>query len=282
MGLNDNIEKGYTSILKLAESFDACLGTQQGTWGRNYEIKPEKTDEYWKVREQLEVEITDWMANIRKSLAALPANVRKFVREEKTDYTTGEIRSYIRYDNSDYKAIVGFFEKVESAIEGYHSVLELIKRPSPILESLKGIRGLVLSLYKTLDVFAPELIVAIDRQVKLVFRLREKGLAEPALLIEELDQIDDNLKKCLNSRTALEKFVEAYCKGKTIDVKKGFYTNLDNAINAGMTEKTKRDAIAAHYSFVSKVIHGDIESNLRNTQFAVNGIINILDSLQFA
>ena len=94
--------------------------------------------------------------------------------------------------------------------------------------------------------------------------------------------MDDNLKKCLNSRIALEKFVEAFCKGKTIEVKKGFYTNLDNAINAGMTEKIKRDAIAGHYSFVSKVIHGDIESNLRNTQFAVNGVINILDSLQYA
>ncbi len=282
MGLNDNIEREYNSIIKLAEQFDSCLENEKGTWKKNTEIKPDKVEEYWKNREQIESEVTDWIANIRKSVNALPANTRKYVREETTDYNTGETSSHLKYDNNDYKAIVGFFEKVENAVEGYQGVLESVKNPSPILGTLKGIRGMVLSLCKTLDVFAPESIVSIDRQVKLVFRLREKGLTEIALLIEELDQMDDNLKKTLTSRIALEKFVETFCKGKTIDVKKGFYTNLDNAINAGMTEKIKRDAIAGHYSFVSKVIHGDIESNLRNTQFAVNGLINILDSLNYA
>lgn len=252
------------------------MKAESSGWGA--EVQPDKADEYWKTRECLESEVSEWMANIRKAINALPASIKKSVREERTDYGTGETYSVIKYDNKDYEAIVGFLGDIANAVEGVRGILTLIVRPNRISETLRGIRGSVLSLCRSLEIFVPEIMVSIDQQVDLIFKLREKGMEETALLIEELDQIDDNAKKCLNSRTALEKVIEAFCKEKGIEVKKGFYTNLDNAINAGLTEKSKRNAIAGHYTYVSKLIHGELETNVRNTQFAVNGVINILQS----
>ena len=276
MTISESIEKKYEEIRKLARTFDDCLKAESGGWGA--EVQPDKIDEYWKTRECLESEVSEWMANIRKAMNALPASIKKSVREERTDYGTGETYSVVKYDNKDYEAISGFLGDIANAVEGVRGILTLIVRPNRISETLRGIRGSVLSLCRSLEIFVPEIMVSIDQQVDLVFKLREKGMEETALLIEELDQIDDNAKKCLNSRTALEKVIEASCKEKGIEVKKGFYTNLDNAINAGLTEKSKRNAIAGHYTYVSKLIHGELETNARNTQFAVNGVINILQS----
>jgi tetrahydromethanopterin S-methyltransferase subunit B len=164
-------------------------------------------------------------------------------------------------------------------VEGDRGVLEALRTTAPVYLNLRNMRGSVLSLTRSLELFHPEIMVTIDQQVDLIFKLRDKGMPDVALLVEEIDQLEDNVKKCLNARTALEKTIEYYCKSKSVDVKQGFYTNLDNAIKAGLTEKTKRNAIAGHYSFMSKLIHGELETNPRNTQFAVTGALNILHSL---
>lgn len=273
---SDDTEKKYEELLKLALSLDACFVKKSGGWG-GLELIPEKKDEYWETRLLFESEISKWMADIRKAINALPANVKRSVTEQHTDYETSDVYSIVRYDNKNYGAIMGFVDEIVEAVEGRGGILSL-KSSAAISKTLRGIRGAVLSLCRSLEIFVPEIMVTIDQQVDLVFKLREKGRVEEALLIEELDQIKDNVKKCLNARTALEKVVEAFCGKKGIEVKKGFYTNLDNAINAGLTEKSKRNAIAGHYSFVSKLIHSDLEANVRNTQYSVNGIINILQS----
>lgn len=271
------IERKYDELLKLAATLDACLQVKSGSWG-SLELKPEKAGEYWETRTVFETEVSRWMANIRKAINALPSNIKRFVREQHTDYQTSDVYSVVKFDNKDYEAIVGFLEEIVEAVESNRGVLTLVKGFGPISETLRGVRGSVLSLCRSIEIFVPEIMVTIDQQVNLVFKLREKGMEETALLIEELDQIDDNVKKCLNARTALEKVVEAFCKEKSIEIKKGFYTNLDNAISAGLAEKKKRNAIAGQYSFVSKLIHGELEANPRNTQFAVNGILNVLQS----
>jgi hypothetical protein len=282
LATGDQIEKKYNDILEFATTFDSCLETKKDTWANTIQIRTDKADDYWRNREKLESEVSDWMATIRKAIASLPLSVRKFYREQGTDPNTGEEWSALRYDNSDYESIVGFFEAIRNTTEGSRGVLTLVKNPSPVYEALRAVRGMVLSLCRTLEVLVPEIMISIDTQVKLVFRLREKGLTDIALLIEEIDQLEekDNIKKCLNARIALEHFVEAFCKGKQIDVKNGFYTNLDNAIKAGLTDKKKRDSIAGLYAFASKIVHGQMESNTRNTQYTVNGIINILDTLE--
>lgn len=277
MTQSEDIEKKYEELLKLALSLDSCFVKEPGGWGR-LRLPPEKKDEYWKTRRSFESEIANWMADIRKAITTLPANVKRSVTEQRTDFQTSDVYSIIRYDCKDYGAIVGFLDEIMKAVEGGGGVLYLLTSSAEISKTLRGIRGVVLSLCRSLEIFVPEIMVTIEQTVDLVFKLREKGMVEEALLIEELDQIEDNLKKCLNARTVLEKVIEAFCREKGVEVKKGFYTNLDNAINAGLTEKSKRNAISGHYSFVSKVIHGELEANVRNTQYSVNGIITILQS----
>jgi hypothetical protein len=282
LAARDQIEKKYSEILELAKAFDSCLEVKKdGAWGSTTQVKSDKTADYWTKREELESQISSWMGTIRKAISGLPVNVRKFYREQGTDPNTGEEWSALRYDNSDYESIVGFFEGIRTATEGSRGVLTLIKDPHPVFEVLRAIRGIVLSSSRTLEVLVPEIMLSIETQVKVVFRLREKGLTDEASMIEEIDQLEekDNVKKVRNARTAVEHLVEAYCKGKQIEVKNGFYVNFDNAINAGLTDKKQRDSIAGLYSFASKIVHGQLESNTKNTQYAVNGFINVLDSL---
>jgi len=269
------IEEGFNNILDIATSLDGYLQEKTGSW-EAHELIPEKAEDYWKTRESFEEEISSWMGNIRKAINSLPSNIRRTYREERTSFPSGEIYSVINYDNKDYESIVWFQKKIVYEVEGRGGVISLLTDFAPIFKKLRDIRGTVLSLCRTLETLVPEIMVTIEQQVELIFKLREKGIDDAALLIEELDQIEENIKKCTNIRSALEKVVEAYCKEKEIEIKKGFYTNLDNAIKAGLDEKKKRNAITGNYSFVSKIIHNELDANSRNTQFAVNGILNVL------
>lgn len=272
------LEKEYEELLALAKEYDACFAEKSTGWGRS-EIEEEKLQPYWKCRESLESGIATWTTDVRKAINSIPASVRKSIKEQRTDPETGDTFYFVKYDNLDFESLMGFLEGIAKAVEGDRGVLEALRTTAPVYLNLRNMRGSVLSLTRSLELFHPEIMVTIDQQVDLIFKLRDKGMPDVALLVEEIDQLEDNVKKCLNARTALEKTIEYYCKSKSVDVKQGFYTNLDNAIKAGLTEKTKRNAIAGHYSFMSKLIHGELETNPRNTQFAVTGALNILHSL---
>ena len=272
------LEEKYEELLAIAKEYDACFEDKSTGWG-GHEINNEKLDAYWKTRENLESGIAAWMADIRKAISSLPANVRRSTKEQRTDPETGDIYYFIKYDNKDFEALMGNLEEVATAVEGNRGVLKTLQGSGPICTILRSVRGNVLSVLKSLELFNPEIMITIDQQVDLIFKLRENGMSDIALLVEEIDQLEDSVKKCLNARTALEKRIQYYCESKGIEVKQGFYTNLDNAIEAGLTEKSKRNAIAGHYSFMSKMIHGELEANSRNTQFAVTGALNILHSL---
>lgn len=274
----ERLKKKYEELLTLTNEYDNCFEATSTGWG-GYKIKNENLERYWKIRETLERELAKWMADVRKAVNSIPAVMKRSVREQRTDPETGDIYHFTTYENKDFEAIVGFLGEITKAIEGQSGILANIKESKVIYSTFRGIRGAVLSLCETLALFIPEIMISIDQQVDLIFRLRDKGMSDIASLVEEIDQLEDNVKKCLNARTALEKRIQYYCESKGIEVKQGFYTNLDNAIGAGLTDKTKRNAIAGHYSFMSKIIHGELEANLRNTQFAVTGALNILQSL---
>lgn len=277
MTLVEEIEINYEKLLRLSATLDGYLH-ESGSWGK-FELDPEKADEYWKTRKIFEEEISRWMANIRKAVNSIPSSVKRSYKEQRTEYqTTGDVYTIIQYDNEEYEAIVGFLKDV---VKSHNSVLSNLKKFNRIFDVFRDARGSVLSLCRSIEIFVPEVMVTIEQQIDLIFKLKEKGIEESALLIEELDQIDDNLKKCANARSALEKVVEAFCKKKGIEIKKGFYTNLDNAIKADLDKKQKRNAIGGHYSFVSRIIHKELEDNARNTQFAVNGLLNIIHSFPF-
>jgi hypothetical protein len=272
------LEKEYEELLTLAKDYDACFVEKSTGWGRS-EVDEEKLQTYWKCRESLESGTATWITDVRKAINSIPASARKSTKEQRTDPETGDTFSFVKYDNRDFESIMGYLEEIAKAVEGDRGVLEALRTAAPVYLILRDMRGSVLSLTRSLELFHPEIMITIDQQVDLIFKLRDKGMSDVALLVEEIDQLEDNAKKCLNARTALEKTIEYYCKSKSVDVKQGFYTNLDNAINAGLTEKSKRNAIAGHYSFMSKLIHGELETNPRNTQFAVTGALNILHSL---
>lgn len=275
---SERLEKKYEELLTLAKEHDGCFAAKSTGWG-GYDIKNENLERYWKIRETLEAELARWVADMRKAVNSIPAVMKRAFREQRTDPEIGDTYHFTTYENKDFEAIVGFLQEITNALEGDRGILADIKESRPIYSDFRKIRGTLLSLCETLALFIPEIMISIDQQVDLIFKLRDKGMPDIALLVEEIDQLEDNVKRCLNARTALEKRIQYYCESKDIEVKQGFYTNLDNAIAAGLTDKSKRNAIAGHYSFISKIIHGELEANLGNAQFAVTGALNILQSL---
>ena len=275
MKINEEIESKYDEILKISKEFDTCfVKKEEGTWTKE-EISDKKVKDYWRLREKLEGDITAWMQLLRKAIESIHDDAKKYTPLNRVD-PSGEEYTVRDYDNDNFSSLNDFFEKIKRSTEG--TILVKIQTKKPIYEQVREIRGDVLSFSRTMDLFIPEKMITIERQVKIIFKLKELGMEEAASELEKIDDEEDNRKKALLARTALEKVVEQFCKNKSIKPT-GFFNNLDKAIKAGLTDKTKREAIAQLYSFTSKIIHKDIEANSRNTQFAVVGVLNSIDSL---
>ena len=281
MTLKEDIENQYKALLILAKEHDSCfkLKSTKSAWGETQEVslKKDATERYWEVREKLESGFTEWMQLLRKSIDTIPSDERRFRRESHTT-EFGDTFYTIDYDNKNFSSLMGFFMAIEANVEGDRGILGKITNRKPIYSQLRDLRGRVLSFSRSLDLFIPEKMVSIEQQVEIIFRLRELDMETAAEEIEGIDSEEDNRKKCLKARTALEQIVASYCEKQSV-TPKGFYYNLDQAIEKGLTEKKQRKTIAAHYSFVSKIVHKEIEDSSRNTQFAVNGIFNIISSL---
>jgi hypothetical protein len=58
-----------------------------------------------------------------------------------------------------------------------------------------------------------------------------------------------------------------------------FYHNLDLAIAKGMTGKNMQKTISAQYTYISKIIHKEINADNKNTKYAIYGIFRIIDNL---
>jgi len=282
MALEEEIGKRYNSILISARSHDLCF-EQENPYdnivdGGMATIKEGKNSEYQEMKKKLELDIAEWMLLLRKSIEAIPDESKQFKERIRMDvdgeYTVKE------YENMNFTTLLSFFESIKKAVENYsdNGILGKLEKQKHIYPYLRNLRSKVLSFTQTLKLFVPEKMVTIEQQVELIFRLRDLGMEEIAEELEEIDKKDANTDKCLSARYALENYIETYCKNNNIEIH-GFFQNLDNAIKNGLTEKDQRKSIAAHYSFISKIIHKEIEANSKNTLFAVNGVLNILDSL---
>jgi len=273
-----DIEKMYSEILSLSKDYDSLFEIKETTGGWTQEIfKKNEIEKYWQLREKLESEISDWMQFIRKSINSLSENEKKFTERTGIEPSTGEEYSIIIYYNKNFGALMDFFYKIQRATEDV--VLRKIQRKQTIYSDLRELRGDVLSFKKTIELFIPENMITIEKQVEIIFKLRDLGMADEALMLEEIDSDNDVIKKCLKARTALENIVKKYCETKHIKIQKGFYNNLDNAIKNGLTEEKKRKAIAGHYTFISKIIHGEIKPDIKDIQYAINGVMNIIGSI---
>ena len=281
MTLKEDIENQYEALLVSAKEHDSCfeMKSTKGPWGETQEVslKKDVTERYWEVRRKLEVDLTKWMQLLRKSIDTIPPDERKFRRASRTT-EMGDTYYVIDYNSKNFSSLMDFFDAIEDQVEGDRGIIGRITDKKPIYSQLRDLRGRVFSFSHSLDLFIPEKMVSIEQQVEIIFRLRELDMETAAEEIEGIDSEEDNRKKCLKARTALEQIVASYCE-KHGFTPKGFYYNLDQAIEKGLTEKKQRKTIAAHYSFVSKIVHKEIEDSSRNTQFAVNGMFNIISSL---
>jgi len=280
MPLKDEIDNQYRNLLTLAQEHDACfeLQPEEGFGARSSSVKEEDSSKYWETRGKLESGLAEWMSFLRKSFDTIPLSERKFRIETRTDYGTGDTFTIKEYDSEEFSSLIGFFDKIKQEVEGHNGILAKVQNSRPIHSQLRNIRGDVLSFSHSVDLFVPAKMMTIEQQVEIIFRLRELGLEKAAEEIEGIDEEEDNRLKCLKARTALEQIVLDYCEKQGVTPTSFFY-NLLSAIEKGMTKKEQRKSIAAHYSFVSKIVHKEIEANPKNTQYAVYGIFNIIGSL---
>lgn len=280
MTLKDDIEKQYEAMLPLAEQHDSSLaGNAEETFGhRSWGVKEDAKEKYWEARNKLELQLAEWMKLMRKSLNDIPSSERKFKVETRSDIETQDTFTVKDYDNQNFASILESFGKIKHEVEDESGILEGIGKSRRISSQLRNIRGDVLSFSNTLDLFIPEKMISIEREVEITLRLRELGLDKVAEEIESIDNEEDNRQKCLKARTALEQIVLDYCNKNGIKPT-AFHYNLDSAVKKGMTEKAQQKSISALYAFVSKIVHKEIDADPKNTQYAIVGVISIIGSL---
>jgi|GEM_PF-6624609 len=276
MTIKDEIEKQYYSLLKLAEQYDSFFEKKEVEDWKGLQIKKGMEGDFSNTKEQLENEIPKFMLLIRESMETIPENNKKYNISTRTE-PDGEEYIIKNYEDIHYSSLISFFQSIRRTFED--ATLSQIKRDFKIYKEMRNIKTDVLSLSHMLTIFVPEKMISVQQQIDIIFKLRDKGLDQIADDLEEIDNEKDAQKKCLKARTALEKLLTEYIKSKGGEWKRSFSANLNTAIDLGLTEKDKRKAIASHYTFVSKIIHGDIQANQKNTQFAVEGILNIIGSL---
>ena len=280
MTLAEDIEKQYEAMLILAEEHDSCFVEKtQETWGsRTLAVKEDAKEKYGEARRKLESQLAEWMQLLRKSLDDIPSSERKFKAETRFDMETQTEYTVKEYDNQTFSSVLEFFNRIKAEVEYRNGIFAMVGENTPILGRLRNLRGDILSFTHTLDLFIPEKMISIEKEVEITLRLRELGLEKVAEEIEGIEDEEDNCQKCLRARTALEQLVLDFCQKKGIKPTK-FYFNLDSAIKNGMTEKAQQKPIAAHYSFVSKIVHKEIDADSKNTQYAIYGVVNIIGSL---
>lgn len=278
----DEIEQGYDRLISIASEMDLCFNpiTQESPFsGTRRVVSLENKDRYQNSRHDFEYNLANWISTIRRCISSIPEEYRKYRIETYTDPYTGEERHNLEYEDSNYSSFVKYYNKIINEIEGFNGIVSKIEKLELISDTLRNLRVHVLLLSNTLQFFEPKKIFEVERYVELIFKLRDKGLSEVAVLVEEIEEKERNEDKCLSARNALEKYIKMNLGEKGIPITQGFYTNLDKAIEAELIEKEKRETIAKHYSYTSKLIHKEIENNDSNTRFAIYGILEILHNL---
>ncbi len=280
MTYKEDIEKKYDNLLGIAERYDACLEGATTTWGNpRMNIKSGMDAQYWETRTSLEAEIPVFMSLLRKAMLEIPAAERNYNIQTGMG-PDGEEYSIKKYNNDTYGSLVNFFDKIEGTLENsYSGAISSVSQNQLIRNNMRDLRGSVLSFTHIVDLFLPENILPIDKEVEISLKLRELGLDKVA---DELDTINDkeaNDDKCKNARTALEMMVTNFCEKNNVKLAPLFHHNLASAIEKGMADKAQQKSISTLYSFASKIVHKEIEANQRNTLYAINGIYNIIGSL---
>lgn len=209
------------------------------------------------------------MTLIRKAIYDIPSSDKKVVISTGTDYHTGEEYTTKVYHNPNFESLEDFYGRIQTALESNRGIINVISERRLIAPQIRTIRGIVLSFSHILDLFIPERVVRIEKEVEITLRLRELGLEKVADELDTINEKEANDDKCKNARNALEFLINDFCEKNDITLAKLFHHNLDLAIKKGLTEKAQQKPISAHYSFVSKIVHKEIEASPKNTYYAI-------------
>ena len=218
----------YEKILETALEYDSCFEKEESDLGWDkYTVKEDSYEKYLELKEKLEDSIPEWMYHIRVEIGKVPESAKECTIRTALDPATREEYSHYEYHDRNFSSLLNFFNNIKNNVERSSGILNLIRNDKKIYTKLRDLRVDVRSLSHTLDLFIPKNMVTIEEEVEVIFKLRDHGMDEVAEQLEGIDDEDDLEKKCLRARTALEGFVAKYCEENGIDVKKGFYTNLD-------------------------------------------------------
>lgn len=246
----------YEALVQNSEGYDKSLFATKHV---HIELRSKYKDKY----KELSIidQITSLLSLIRKRIELIPLDKRS---EKQKLYSTLE----------DY------VEELSEKIEYEDGILSIIEYRNPINPEIKKLRSLVYLIAKSLSIFASEEIQVIEKLTDITLRLREKDIVNSADLLESLSlKKMDNITKMTKVRTSLEQTLIAVLESHEIKATKNFFHNLDALVQNSLIKKPLQKSFSKHYSFVSQIIHEEIEASKENTSYGLNIILEIIMKL---
>jgi len=272
----------YQEIVKYAKLHDSCLGMNGDAgiiFSKKIVLLEDKKERYWKYRSILEAQISHFVRDIRIMIEKIPDEYKKTHQRSSLNQDTGEVDYYEVYDDSNYSSLIKYYEKIIQNIEGYNGILKKLEDKIFLYDDIRNLRGFILMFYENLELFKPQNIIEIDKYVKLLYKMKEQGMKDVSDNLEKIEETESNIEKCTLARSNLEQYTIIILKLKKVDIKKGFFSNLDLAIENQLIKKEKREIIASNYSYLSKIIHKEIIDSNKNTLYGISMTLQILTDL---
>lgn len=281
---SEEIKKKYDSLIKLAEEHDSCINKEVDDDSYSpsieYSIKEDLNDKYWNLRTNLEEEITYLMRIIRTAFNAVPSGYKEFTEQVHSDRHSDDTYIEKIYKNGNYKNLLKFFGEIQDCIEGRDGTLKSISQNFHIFDDLRELRGTILSFVNTLDILIPTEMISTEYEVEIILKLGELGIDKAVDELEEMIKEDHKGKdKCGYARTALEQVLVFLLENNRLKSQGRFFKNLNLCIKNNLISKTDKKIVGAGYSYISKIIHSELEDSVGNVQYAIKNIYQVIEKL---
>jgi len=203
------------------------------------------------------------------SVTSLLSTIRKRI-----DSTTEKIKTE---KNESFQRLVKYHNELTDRIEGKNGIFSKIEKKETIREEIRNLRSCVYSIKKTLSILVSDEILIIEKLTDITLKLRELEIVQSAELLESLTlEKMDNITKVTKVRSAFEQTLIAILESHAIKTTKSFFHNLNALTQNSLIEKALQKSFSKHYSFVSKIIHAEIEASNENVMYGLNIILQII------
>lgn len=237
-------------------------------------------DDFEKNKSILEGSIPRFLASLRGYLDKLPKSLWEVELVSKEKSKDDAISQTYQFKKEVFDDLIKAFNHIKLEIEGDNGVYETLKSHTYYVSRLKDLRISVISFIELYKLLTPKDMISVEREVEIILKLRDLDLVEPADLLESVIIDPDNkANRLLNIRSALEKVLVSLLEKKGKTVKPSFFANLHECIKHGLIEKLHRKSIGASYSFISKLIHRDLEESEENVQYSISQILLIIEQI---